>query len=290
MWHVLKQRVNDNVPNSTVSQSTPRWIMEASCAVTQWSPDCCKSCPKTLWSVLTLVPSAPAVLRLYMWGIWRTSRLHVEACLVLYSFGQGGNIAPPFFFQCVFHHTYHSRFLPECLSFLTWMSTPSIFSVFWQSHHPSSKHAVCNTSSHCYLSFWYTFLCTYRTKLVNTCMLEFPTFLGITSVCYEFFNRKGFPSGVHVPLLFKCPAHIPPPYPTSHAIPSTPSVHYVPQPVLCVPWVFCYFLCDCVKTLLPCCWVENTAVELLPAGKSIPVCNIHVKLDVYVARKDPSVQ
>jgi hypothetical protein len=68
------------------------------CMDPKWSPDYHKS-SVTLWLVLTLVLSAPAILRFCLWGI--TSSLPAVACLpssVL--FGEGGNTAASSSLQC----------------------------------------------------------------------------------------------------------------------------------------------------------------------------------------------
>jgi hypothetical protein len=186
-----------------------------------------------------------------------TSSLPLEACLVLYPFGEGGNTAPCFFL-CAVSPDLPQQIPTEHLSFSTWMNTTLLPSMSWQSYDTCSEYVLCDTGGCCYLHLCYPSPCIYRAKLVKDYMSEFPTTPRINSVTYEFANRKQFSSGQHAqfctnPLLS----------PTMHSVPS------LPQPVLCVSGTFCDSVANLLPLLQP--WENSTVGALLSSGESVPV-------------------
>jgi hypothetical protein len=115
----------------------------------------------------------------------------------------------------------------EHLTFQTWMSTPP--SASWQLYDTYCKHVLCNTEGLCCLSLRYPFLCIYRAKLVKNYICQCPAIPRITSVDYEFPNRKRFTSGVYVPF---CPNLLPMQSPPPHASPTTLSPLFTTASVL----------------------------------------------------------
>jgi hypothetical protein len=219
--------------------------------------------------LLTLVHSAPVVLKFYTWDIQNTSCLPVDACLGLCSFGEGCDTAPSFFIV-VFHPSYHNSLLLNTWPFQ--IEQVHLRHILCHDNHVTNatEHVACNTEGPCCLSLCYQVSCIYVTKLVKNymCMLELHAVTRDTSVDYEFPYRKWFPSGLYVPLCCS---------PLLLAPPSTSCISC---------HTFSHFLCDGWEFTAPAAaMTKEHSCSTATCLKKWTSYNIQVKLDVAHCKK-----
>jgi hypothetical protein len=122
----------------------------------QWSPDYCKSCVNTVISINTCA--------------FCTSYL-AEACLVMYSSGEGGNTGPSFL-QCTIS-PYHNSFLLN--TWALWPEWIHLYHLLYLDNHITYCEQIqCSIGGHYYLNLYYPFPCTYKAKWVKKLCVRIP--------------------------------------------------------------------------------------------------------------------